>query len=76
MIVKSLALSDFRNYDLQELSFHHGINIFYGDNAQGKTNLLESVYVTAIGKSFRTNKDSDLIKFGKDFAKMIIVQAE
>ena len=39
MIVKSLALSDFRNYDLQELSFHHGINIFIGDNAQ-KNNIL------------------------------------
>ena len=45
MIVKSLALSDFRNYDLQELSFHHGINIFYGDNAQGKTNILEGIYL-------------------------------
>ena len=50
MIVKSLALSDFRNYDLQELSFHHGINIFYGDNAQGKTNILEGIYLCMTNK--------------------------
>ena len=52
MIVKSLALSDFRNYDLQELSFHHGINIFYCYNAQGKTNILEGIYLCMTNKSY------------------------
>ena len=68
MIVKSLALSDFRNYDLQELSFHHGINIFYGDNAQGKTNALEAVYLFAQGRSFRPSKEREFISYGKETA--------
>lgn len=67
MIVKSLALSDFRNYDLQELSFHHGINIFYGDNAQGKTNILEGIYLCMTNKSYRGShepRDDPLWKRG------------
>ena len=65
MIVKSLALSDFRNYDLQELSFHHGINIFYGDNAQGKTNLLEAIVYLSSARSPRARAEKELISFGK-----------
>ena len=70
MYIKKIELTDFRNYDSLSLDFDKNVNLILGKNAQGKTNLLESVYVTAIGKSFRTNKDSDLIKFGKDFAKV------
>ena len=70
MIVKSLALSDFRNYDLQELSFHHGINIFYGDNAQGKTNILEGIYLCMTNKSYRGSHDREMIRFGKDEAHL------
>lgn len=65
MIVKSLALSDFRNYDLQELSFHHGINIFYGDNAQGKTNILEGIYLCMTNKSYRGSHDKEMTALEK-----------
>ena len=68
MIVKSLKLKNFRNYDLLELKFDPSTNIFYGDNAQGKTNILESVYLTGTTKSHRGTKDRDLIKFGQEEA--------
>ena len=68
MIVKSLKLKNFRNYDLLELEFDSSTNIFYGDNAQGKTNILESVYLTGTTKSHRGTKDRDLIKFEKEEA--------
>ena len=63
MYIKKIKLTDFRNYDSLSLDFDKNVNLILGKNAQGKTNLLESVYVTAIGKSFRTSKDSDMIKF-------------
>ncbi len=70
MIVKSLALSDFRNYELQELSFHSGINIFFGDNAQGKTNILEGIYLCMTNKSYRGSRDKEMIRFGKEEAHL------
>ena len=68
MIVKSLKLKNYRNYDLLNLEFDECTNIFYGDNAQGKTNILESVYLTGTTKSHRGTKDRDLIKFGQEEA--------
>ena len=68
MIVKSLKLKNFRNYDLLNLEFDSATNIFYGDNAQGKTNILESIYLTGTTKSHRGTKDRDLIQFGHDEA--------
>ncbi len=68
MIVKQIKLKDFRNYDNLDLKLDSGINIFYGNNAQGKTNIIEAIFMSAIGKSFRTNKDSELIQFGKNSA--------
>jgi len=66
MIIKSLKLKNYRNYDLLNIEFDEHTNIFYGDNAQGKTNILESVYLTGTTKSHRGTKDRDLIKFGKE----------
>jgi len=66
MYIKSVRLKDFRNYDELDLHFNKKLNLILGNNAQGKTNLLESIYVSSIGKSFRTNINSDLIKFDKD----------
>lgn len=66
MMIKSLQLHDFRNYDTLELDFIEGTNILYGDNAQGKTNILESIYVGATSKSHKGSKDKDMIKFQKD----------
>ena len=66
MIIKSLKLKNYRNYDLLNIEFDEHTNIFYGDNAQGKTNILESVYLTGTTKSHRGTKDRDLIKFGQE----------
>jgi DNA replication and repair protein recF len=64
--IKSLKLKNFRNYDLLDLTFDDSANIFYGDNAQGKTNILEAVYLSGTTKSHRGSKDRDLIEFGKE----------
>ncbi len=66
MKINSLKLKNFRNYDLLNLEFDDATNIFYGDNAQGKTNILEAVYLCGTTKSHRGTKDRDLIEFGKD----------
>ncbi len=63
--IKNLKLINFRNYHQLELSLHPKVNIFVGDNAQGKTNILEAIYMTASGKSFRTIKDREIIKMDK-----------
>lgn len=70
MILKSIKLKNFRNYESLELNFSDGINILYGDNAQGKTNLLESIYVLAITKSHRSFIDQSLIKEGENSSKI------
>ena len=66
MKIESLKLKNFRNYDLLSVNFDESTNIFYGDNAQGKTNILEAVYVSGTTKSHRGTKDKDLIRFGID----------
>ena len=63
MYIKKISLNNFRNYSNQEILLEDGINIFYGDNAQGKTNIIESVFLCGMGKSFRSKKDKELIKF-------------
>ena len=68
MILKSVALSHFRNYDDLYIEFDRGTNILYGDNAQGKTNVLESIYVSGTTKSHKGSKDRELIQFGQDEA--------
>jgi len=65
MYIQSLKLKNFRNYESLELEFNKGINIIYGKNAQGKTNLLESIYVLGITKSHRASIDNYLIKDGQ-----------
>ena len=66
MIIESIKLDNFRNYSSLKLKFDPGTNIFYGDNAQGKTNILESVYVCGTTKSHRSSKDRELIRFEQD----------
>ena len=68
MIIKSLELADFRNYEHLEISFDKGTNILYGDNAQGKTNILEAIYVSATTKSHKGSKDKEIINFDKEEA--------
>ncbi|MCM8711921.1 DNA replication/repair protein RecF [Clostridium sp. SYSU_GA19001] len=66
MYIKNLQLMNFRNYEELNISFNNGVNIFIGDNAQGKTNILESIYYCSLAKSHRTNKDKELISWNKE----------
>ncbi len=66
MVIKSLKLKNYRNYDFLDLKFDPKTNILYGDNAQGKTNILEALYLSGTTKSHRGTKDRDIIQFGHD----------
>ena len=68
MKIESIELVNFRNYDKLIVSLDQGTNLFYGDNAQGKTNILESVYLCGTTKSHRGSKDKEMIRFGKEEA--------
>lgn len=72
MIIKNIKLENFRNYRELDIDFHPQVNLFLGENAQGKTNLLEAIYFTSIGKSFRTTKDRDLIYFDEEFCRVAV----
>ncbi len=66
MYVRKISLKNYRNIERLDLELKDGINIFYGQNAQGKTNLLESIYIGATGRSHRTHKDKELINFDEN----------
>lgn len=66
MLIKSIELKNFRNYEDLHIAFTEGTNILFGDNAQGKTNVLESAYVSGTTKSHKGSKDKDMIQFGKE----------
>ena len=68
MFVESIELNNYRNFDSLKVEFSPGVNIFFGDNAQGKTNLLESIYVSGTLRSHRGSRDKELIRFGEDEA--------
>lgn len=70
MYLENLKLHHFRNYDDVSIDFSSQINVLIGENAQGKTNLLEAIYVLAMTRSHRTNNDKELIEFGKDAAQI------
>lgn len=67
MFIKNINLKNFRNYENESIELINGINLFVGDNAQGKTNIIESVYVCAFSKSYRTIKDLEMIMFEKPY---------
>ena len=66
MIIESIELKNYRNYKELHMEFNQGTNILYGDNAQGKTNILEAVYVCCTSKSHKSAKDRDIIRFDQD----------
>ncbi len=70
MYIKKVLLKNFRNYEEQEISLNKNINIIYGNNAQGKTNIIEAIFLCAYGKSFKAKKDKDLIKFGESQSRV------
>ncbi len=70
MRIKKLQLVHFRNYEAEEIEFDSGMNIITGNNAQGKTNLLESLIYLSLTRSYRIHEDKELIMHGKDYAKI------
>ena len=73
MIIRSLKLMNFRNYQKLDLLFSKDFNIIFGENAQGKTNILEAIFLCSTGRSHRTSKDTELVQFSKDAAKVELV---
>ncbi len=71
MICHKIEIQNFRNIGEAVVEFEPGVNLLHGDNAQGKTNLLEAIYFTALGKSFRPVKEAELIRFGEETARLI-----
>lgn len=70
MIIESIDLQNYRNYQELHMELNEGTNILYGDNAQGKTNILEAIYVCCTSKSHRSVRDRDMIRFGQDEAHL------
>ncbi|CAM3806474.1 DNA replication/repair protein RecF [Alkalicoccus chagannorensis] len=70
MQIEALSLKDYRSYDEIALTFHNQVNVILGENAQGKTNLMEAIYVLAMAKSHRTSKDKELIRWEQPFARI------
>jgi len=66
MTISDIEIKNFRNYEDETLQFCPEINVLYGDNAQGKTNILEAIYICVFGKSFRSVKDNEIISYGKN----------
>lgn len=73
MKIKSVHLKDFRNYEAQEVDFFPELNVLFGENASGKTNLIEAVYLCGVGRSPRTSKDKELIRYGAESASVKLV---
>ena len=67
MRIKRLRVENFRNLEKLDIEFSDGVNIIYGNNAQGKTNIIEAIYIFSFGKSFRANRDIELLKFDKEY---------
>lgn len=70
MIIRHMQLHNFRNYHALDFTPYRALSVFLGDNAQGKTNLLEAVFFCAMGRSHRTAKDAEMILFGADCARI------
>ena len=70
MHIESLKVKNYRNYEELDIHFENKVNVILGENAQGKTNIMESIYVLAMAKSHRTSNDKDLIRWDEDYAKI------
>ena len=70
MLCKRVELQNFRNAECEVIEFDSGINVLHGENAQGKTNLLEAIYFVSLGKSFRTTHETEIIRFGEEYASI------
>lgn len=70
MYIEQLSLNNFRNYEELNISFENKVNVILGENAQGKTNVMEAIYVLAMAKSHRTSNDKELIRWDEEYAKI------
>lgn len=70
LYIENIVLTNYRSYKKTEVAFENKVNVILGENAQGKTNLMEAIYVLAIAKSHRTSNDKDLIRWDEDYAKI------
>ena len=68
LVIRSLELENFRNYDSLQMEFKAGTNLLYGNNAQGKTNILEAIFLSCTTKSHKGSRDKEMIRFGKEEA--------
>ena len=73
MWINNIKINNFRNYNNEEIELNKNINIFYGENAQGKTNIMEAIFLSSMGKSFRAKKDKEMIKIGENKATVEIL---
>ena len=76
MYIKELELKNYRNYKELKIGFDEKVNLILGDNAQGKTNLIEAIYISSLGKSFKASRDLDLINFDEDNAYVKVIAAK
>ena len=72
MWINKIKINNFRNYEQEEIVFNKNINLFFGENAQGKTNILEAIFLSSMGKSFRAKKDKEMIRLGCDRAEVFV----
>lgn len=72
MWIKKININNFRNYLKQEIKLEENINLFFGENAQGKTNIIEAIFLSSMGKSFRAKKDKEMIKLETEKAEVEI----
>src|SRR5690625_5178457 len=70
MYIEQLQIKNYRNYIKADLNFTKQVNLIVGENAQGKTNLMEAIYVLALTRSYRTSRERELIRWGEDFARI------
>lgn len=70
MGIRKLRLTDFRNYEEKEIEFDGGVNVVFGENAKGKTNILEAVYLISLGDSFRARRTEEMVRFGCELGKV------
>lgn len=72
MWISKIKMSNFRNYEKQKIELEENINLFFGENAQGKTNIIEAIFLSSMGKSFRTKKDKEMILLNSEKAEIEI----
>jgi len=72
MWINKIKINNFRNYVQQEIKLEENINIFYGENAQGKTNIIEAIFLSSMGKSFRAKKDKEMINLNSQKSEIEI----